>query len=140
MITIHESHLILIIILVSLITYIIHSYYLDCNIDCKINYYKYENYHDKKKEPEPQNIHQVMTKKTDHDKSIQMNPVVNLIDPNIDEKIYNSENYDLPFKSENGTYSIGDRTSSHNSSIQSTNIDGERYDNDYIDKLYRGLY
>ena len=138
MITLHESHLILIIIIVSLITYIIHSYYLDCNIDCKINYYKYENYHDKKKQPEPQNVHQVMTKKTDHDINLDINPVIDLLQP-LDNKIYNND-YDLPFKSENGTYSIGDRTSSHNSSIQSTNIDGDRYDNEYIDKLYRGLY
>ena len=139
MITIHESHLILIIILTALITYIIHSYYLDCNVDCKINYYKYENYHDKKKDPEPQNIHQVMTKKSDHDRSIEINPVVNLLN-SIDEKTFSNDDYDLPFKKETSSYNIGDRTSSQNASIQSTNIDGDRYDDEYINKLYRSLY
>ena len=137
MITLHESHLFLVIILTSLITYIIHSYYIDCNIDCKINYYKYENYHDRNKEPVPQNVHQVITKKSDHDKSLEHNPVINLLN-SLNENTYNYDEYDLPFKNE--TYNIGDRNSSHNSSIQSTNIDGERYDNEYIDKLYRGLY
>ena len=139
MITIHESHLILIIILTALITYIIHSYYLDCSIDCKINYYKYENYYDKKKDPEPQNIHQVMTKKSDHDRNIEINPAVNLLN-SLDEKTFSNNDYDLPFKKEPSSFNIGDRTSSQNASIQSTNIDEDRYDDEYISKLYRSLY
>ncbi len=137
MITLHESHFILILIVVSFITFVIHSYNLDCNIDCKINYYKYENYHDKKKEPVPQNVQNTMAKKTDHD--INLDSIKNDIHFNT-EKTYNNDIYDLPFKEEITSFSVGDRTSSHNSSIQSTTLDGERYDNEYIDKLYRGLY
>lgn len=123
MITLNESHFILVMILVSLITYIIHSYYIDCSIDCKINYYKYENYHDKKKEPEPQNIHSIMAKKNESD---------------ITEKLLND--YGLPFKEDIQSTNIGDRSSSHNSTIQSTHFDAVGEDNEYINKLFKGLY
>ena len=139
MITLHETHFLLIIVLVTLITYTIYSYYLDCNIDCKINYYKYENYHDKKKEPQSQNVHQIMAKDTDHDNNLRMNPISNIINLT-DEKTYIDNTYDLPIKDNNGTSNIGDRTSSHSGSIQSTAFDGYRNDDIYIKKLCRGLY
>ena len=49
MITLHETHFLLILIIVTLITYMISSYYTDCSVDCKINYYKYENYSESSK-------------------------------------------------------------------------------------------
>ena len=49
MITIHESHFFLIIILTSIITYILFSVFQSCDINYKINYYKYENHHEPKK-------------------------------------------------------------------------------------------
>tara|TARA_B100000524_G_C23507629_1_gene319375 strand:+ start:271 stop:642 length:372 start_codon:yes stop_codon:yes gene_type:complete len=123
MITIHETHLLLLIVLTALIAYIVYSYYLDCNIECKINYYRYENYHDKKKIPDPQNLHQVMAKDLNNTLSID------------------SISNDIDFKDENiNTFDIGDRSSSHNSSIQSTAIDGNRQDDMYINKFFRGIY
>ena len=136
MITLHETHFILIIVLVILITYIIFSYYLDCNVECKINYYKYENYHDKKKLPEPQNVHQIMTNNDDNDNNLHMNPMTDFND----KKTYIDNTYDLPLKDNIGMYNIGDRSSSHNGSIQSTDIHGSRNDDAYINKLFRGLY
>ena len=48
---------------------------------------------------------------------------------------------DIDFKDENiNTFDIGDRSSSHNSSIQSTAIDGNRQDDMYINKFFRGIY
>ena len=51
MIKIHESYFFLIILLTVLISYIIFTIFKNCDINCKVNYYKYENYHtnDKKK-------------------------------------------------------------------------------------------
>lgn len=123
MITLNESQFILVIVLVALFTYLIHSYFIDCNIDCKINYYKYENYHDKKKDPEPQNLHSVMAKKNEN---------------NITDKLL--EDYDLPFKKDIVSSNIGNTTSSHNSAIQLTDLNAERDDNEYINKLFKGLY
>ena len=45
MIKIHESYFFLIILLTFLISYIIFTIFKNCDINCKVNYYKYENYH-----------------------------------------------------------------------------------------------
>ena len=140
MITLHETHFLLIVFLIALITYIISSYYNNCNVDCKINYYKYENYHDKsKKDPEPQNVHQIMAKSTSNNlNDIKLDRI-----PDIDidfEKTYKDNYYDLPIRDNMTTSNVGDRSSSHNGSIQLTDIDGPRNDDMYINKLFRGLY
>ena len=49
MIKIKESHLILIILLSILTSYSFYTYFLDNSINCKINYFKYNNYHTNKK-------------------------------------------------------------------------------------------
>ena len=48
MINLRESHLILIILLSMMISYYFYTYFFDYTINCKVNYYKYENYHDSK--------------------------------------------------------------------------------------------
>ena len=50
MIKIHESYFFLIIFLTVLITYVLFSIYQNCDINCKVNFYKYENYHTSKVE------------------------------------------------------------------------------------------
>ena len=45
MIKLHESTFFFIIFLTSIITYIIFVIFQSCDIKCKINYYKYENYY-----------------------------------------------------------------------------------------------
>jgi Ca2+/Na+ antiporter len=122
MINIHETHLLMIIVLTALITYLIYSYYLNCSIECKINYYRYENYHDKKNIPEPQNVHQVMTK------DVNNNLPINIL----------SDNFDI--NKNINTYDIGNKTSSHSSSIQSTNLEGDDQDDFYINKFFNGIY
>ena len=140
MISLHETHFLLILFIVGLTTYMICSYYTDCNVDCKINYYKYENYHDKSKNPEPQNIHQVMTSTTDNYNKIndvKLDQIQNIDYP---EKTYINNSYDLPLKEDVAIYNVGDRSSSHNGSIQSTDINAQRTDDEYINKLFKGLY
>ena len=61
--------------------------------------------------------------------------------PDIDfEKTYKDNHYDLPLRDNMNTSNVGDRSSSHNGSIQLTDIDGPRNDDMYINKLFRGLY
>jgi len=91
----------------------IYSYYLDCNIQCKINYYKYENYHDKKKEPKPQNLHQVMTNDNRHYHNLKNDSIADLTN---EKNII--ENYDLPLNNSKKEYK----------------------DDDYINNLFNELY
>lgn len=140
MITLHETHFLLILIVVTLITYMVSSYYTDCSVDCKINYYKYENYHDKTKNIDPQNVHKVMAKNIDNNEidDIKLESLSNI---NFDyEKTYKDNTYDLPLKDNISISNVGDRASSHNGSIQLTDINAPRSDDMYINKLFRGLY
>ena len=118
----------------------VSSYYTDCSVDCKINYYKYENYHDKTKNIEPQNVHEVMAKNIDNNEidNIKLESLSNI---NFDyEKTYKDNTYDLPLKDNISISNVGDRASSHNGSIQLTDINAPRSDDMYINKLFRGLY
>jgi len=45
MIKIHESYFFLVILLTILISYIFFTIFKNCDINCKVNYYKFENYH-----------------------------------------------------------------------------------------------
>ena len=111
MITIHESHFFLIIILTSIITYISFSVFQSCDINCKVNYYKYENHHEKgnDKVAEPQ-----------------------LTNTNFDDDINN----DLfrKYKVTNSQTLVGDKTSSHGNSLQGNDINFTDSDA-YINKL-----
>ena len=104
MITIHESHFIFIITLTSIITYIFFSVFQSCDINCKINYYKYENHHEDNK----------INKKI-YDHSDDLNNII------FDE-----------FNFKNESNMIGDKNSSHSQSLQGNNInftDSEAYIN-----------
>ena len=56
MIKIHESYFFLIILLTALFTYIFFTIFKNCDIKCKVNYYKYENYYTKKSNPPKNNF------------------------------------------------------------------------------------
>ncbi len=107
MITIHESHFFLIIILTSIITYILFSVFQSCDISCKVNYYKYENHHEQKKisnKPPIQDYY------------------------GIDNDLFNEYNL------KNEVTIIGDKNSSHNQSLQGNDINFTDSDA-YINKL-----
>lgn len=110
MITLQESHFFLVIILVSLITYIIFSVFQSCDIHCKVNYYKYENHHSMPKQTIPKN-------------SINKEKL-----PDINTVLFNTP------QTNNSTY-VGDRTSSHSSGIQGSDINISEED-EYIRKLF----
>jgi hypothetical protein len=109
MITIHESHFFLIIILTSIITYISFSVFQSCDINCKVNYYKYENHHEQKNKP-------IET------------PIVNDFESDINKDIFQE------FKVTNAQTIIGDKTSSHGQAIQGNDINFTDSDA-YINKL-----
>ena len=44
----------------------------------------------------------------------------------------------MPFKEDIQSTNIGDRSSSHNSTIQSTHFDAISEDNEYINRLFKG--
>lgn len=105
MITIHESHFFLIIILTSIITFILFSVFQSCDINCKINYYKYENHH--------------------QEKNLNKEPIIN-DNYGLDNDIFNEH------KIKNDLSFIGDKTSSHSQSLQGNDInftDSEAYIN-----------
>jgi len=116
MITLHESHFFLIIILTILITYIIFSILQNCDINCKVNFYKYENYHDNG---------------------------TNTIDSSIKKPIIQLDNVNNIFndnkKNNNINSLIGDKTSSHSTSIQGNDIEYTDAD-EYINKLLNPSY
>ena len=102
MITIHESHFFFIIILTSIITYILFSVFQSCDINCKVNYYKYENHHEQKNLSNKSNYY------------------------DIDDNIFSE------FKVNNEVNIIGDKTSSHSQSLQGNHLnftDSEAYIN-----------
>ena len=111
MITLHESHFFLIIILTSILTYIIFSIYQNCDINCKVNYYKYENYHQPKEEfPK--------------------------IEPSINDTInkeFFTDNVEIQNTVSNIT-TIGDKSSGHSLSLQGNDINFSDSDA-YINKL-----
>jgi hypothetical protein len=106
MITLKESHFILILLLTSLITYIIFSIFQSCDVNCKVNFYKYENYHTTQKEK------QILKKKI----------------PDINTVLFNT------VETDNTTYA-GDKTSAHSGSIQGSDIHQSDEDM-YIKKLF----
>lgn len=110
MITLQESHFFLIIILVSLITYILFSVFQSCDIHCKVNYYKYENHHTMASE----------LKSKSSSKKEQL--------PDINKVLFNAPQT-------NNTTFIGDKTSSHSSGIQGSDINISEED-EYIRKLF----
>ena len=109
MITLQESHFFLIMVFTSLITYILFSIFQSCDIHCKVNFYKYENHHDtpKIKQKEPIIIKQ----------------------PDINKVLFNKSS-----NNSNNAY-IGDKTSSHSSSIQGNDIDNSE-DDEIINQLF----
>jgi len=111
MITIHESHFFLIIILTSIITYISFSVFQSCDINCKVNYYKYENHHEKRKD---KNLEPQIT----NDNFIQ----------DINDNLFQEYNVT------NAQTLIGDKTSSHGNSLQGNDINFTDSDA-YINKL-----
>lgn len=92
MITIHESHFFLIIILTSITTYILFSIFQSCDINYKVNYYKYENHH------EPKNLQN------------------NIQDHNLNNNLFNE------YIVKNDQRMIGDKTSSHSQSLQGNDL------------------
>lgn len=108
MIILHEIHLFVILLITGIITYILFSYFQNCDISCKINYYKYQNFHENKK----------------------IKKIIPIIDntPTFDVKNIIIDN------NNNHTSVVGDRTSSHSSSIQGNNISFSNAD-EYINKL-----
>ena len=110
MITIHESHFFLIIILTSIITYISFSVFQSCDVNCKVNYYKYENHHEKK------------------EKTVER-PVVN-------DDFETDINNDLfkEYKITNTQTLVGDKTSAHGQALQGNDINFTDSDA-YINKL-----
>ena len=110
MITIHESHFFLIIILTSIITYISFSVFQSCDINCKVNYYKYENHHEQKEKPIER-------------------PVVNEdFETDINNELFKE------YKVTNTQTIVGDKTSSHGQSLQGNDINFTDSDA-YINKL-----
>lgn len=107
MISLQESHFFLIIILTSLITYILFSVLQNCDVNCKVNFYKYENHHTMQKAKQIK---------------IQKNEL-----PDINKVLFNTSK-------SNNSY-IGDKTSSHSSGIQGTDIDISDED-DMINQLF----
>ena len=102
MITIHESHFFFIIILTSIITYILFSVFQSCDINCKVNYYKYENHHEQKNLSNKSNYY------------------------DLDDNIFSE------FNVKNEVNIIGDKTSSHSQSLQGNDLnftDSEAYIN-----------
>ena len=110
MITLQESHFFLIIILVSLITYILFSVFQSCDIHCKVNYYKYENHHTMANE----------LKSRPSSKKEKL--------PDINTVLFSAPQV-------NNTTFIGDKTSSHSSGIQGSDINISEED-EYIRKLF----
>jgi len=94
MIKLKESHLILLIIIVALISYLISSYYLNCDVNCRINYYKYDN-HYKKSQPVISKKDELSTRITDI-QSADLNRITNeerLLYDAYHRTHYNKENY-----------------------------------------------
>jgi hypothetical protein len=113
MITIHESHFFLIIILTSIITYISFSIFQSCDINCKVNYYKYENHHQQKEK-----IHNTAS----HDqKELPLD--------DINQEIF--QEYKV---STNNRTLVGDKSSAHSSALQGNDINFTDSDA-YINKL-----
>ena len=107
MITLQESHFFLIIVLTSLITYIIFSVFQSCDVNCKVNFYKYENHHSTPK------IKQIKESKKPS--------------PDINKVLFNTS-------TTNNSY-IGDKTSAHSSGIQGSDIDNNN-DDELINQLF----
>ena len=107
MISLQESHFFLIIMLTSLITYILFSVFQSCDVNCKVNFYKYENHHTMQK-----------AKQIKIPKKVQ---------PDINKVLFNTS-------TSNNSY-IGDKTSAHSSSIQGNDIDISD-DDDMINQLF----
>ena len=61
MIKLHESTFFFIIFLTSIITYILFVIFQSCDIKCKINYYKYENYYKNVNENENNTLNNILT-------------------------------------------------------------------------------
>tara|TARA_B100000902_G_scaffold398720_1_gene466567 strand:+ start:5478 stop:5819 length:342 start_codon:yes stop_codon:yes gene_type:complete len=108
MITLQESHFFLIMVLTSLITYILFSIFQSCDVHCKVNFYKYENHH-----ATPKNK--------------QKEPII--VQPDINKVLFNKSS-----NNSNNSY-IGDKTSSHSSSIQGNDIDNSE-DDEIINQLF----
>ena len=110
MITIHESHFFLIIILTSIITYISFSVFQSCDINCKVNYYKYENHHEQKEKTEER-------------------PIINdNYETEMDNELFKE------YKVTNTHTLVGDKTSAHSQSLQGNDINFTDSDA-YINKL-----
>lgn len=72
MIYIHESHLIFIILISFFLAYLVLSIFMNCDVNCNVNYYKIEN--------------KSISKKKDND--INLEPINNIKDENIDSETY----------------------------------------------------
>ncbi len=72
MIYIHESHLIFIILISFFLAYLVLSIFMNCDVNCNVNYYKIEN--------------KSISKKKEND--INLEPINNIKDENIDSETY----------------------------------------------------
>ena len=72
MIYIHESHLIFIILISFFLAYLVLSIFMNCDVNCNVNYYKIEN--------------KSISKKKDND--INLESINNIKDENIDSETY----------------------------------------------------
>ena len=72
MIYIHESHLIFIILISFFLAYLVLSIFMNCDVNCNVNYYKIEN--------------KSINKKKEND--INLAPINNIKDENIDSETY----------------------------------------------------
>ena len=115
MIKIHESYFFLIIFLTILITYVLFTIYQNCDINCKVHFYKYENYHTSQ-------VEDITTKKNE--------PIFKSKEI---EDIYENE-----FSSENNikkqVNQIGSRTSAHSAGLQGSEIN-KNSSEEYLSKL-----
>lgn len=72
MIYIHESHLIFIILISFFFAYLVLSIFMNCDVNCNVNYYKIEN--------------KSVNKKQQND--VILEPLDNIKDENIDSETY----------------------------------------------------
>ena len=72
MIYIHESHLIFIILISFFLAYLVLSIFMNCDVNCNVNYYKIEN--------------KSVNKKQQND--VILEPLDNIKDENIDSETY----------------------------------------------------
>ena len=72
MIYIHESHLIFIILISFFLAYLVLSIFMNCDVNCNVNYYKIENKSINKKRKN----------------NLDLEPINNIKDENIDSETY----------------------------------------------------